>query len=312
LKNLILGGAGFIGSHLNNALAARSQICISIDSLSMGNTLERAGLACELIVDDISSSANLANLLKSFRPDRIYHFAANSDILASSLNAELDIKNTFLTTQNLVNAIREADLKPQIIFASSSAVYGELVGKIGESSQKHPRSPYGWTKLLSETILKDALNLQTIGKLIIVRFPNVTGAWQTHGVVKDLVRKLKMNHEFLEVLGDGNQQKPYVLANELCEAIILLAESHKESLLEVNLAPSDEITVKQIVKELLNLSQLNPKLNYGTTPYGWEGDIAKYSYDTSLARKLLGDFSFSSSKTAIRQSLEWEWQHYGV
>jgi UDP-glucose 4-epimerase len=312
LKNLILGGAGFIGAHLNAALTKRSQTCISIDSLSMGNTLERAGLACELIVEDVNSSTNLANLLESFCPDRIYHFAANSDISASSLNPELDIKNTFLTTQYLVNAVQEAELKPHIIFASSSAVYGELAGKISESSKKHPKSPYGWTKLLSESILKEALKSQTIGKLTIVRFPNVTGAWQTHGVVKDLVRKLKLNEEFLEVLGDGNQQKPFVLVNELCEAIILLVDSHKDSLLEVNLSPSDEITVKQIVKELLNVSHLNPKLNYGATPYGWEGDIPKYSYDTSLAEQLLGDFSFSSSKTAIRQSLEWEWNHYGV
>jgi UDP-glucose 4-epimerase len=307
LINLILGGAGFIGTNLNISLAKIGQSALNVDSLLMGNNLAKTKQEFNLIEASISGAEFLEEILLTHKPDRIYHLAANSDISASSTNPSIDISNTFLTTYFLIEACRKSRIFPEIVFSSTSAVYGPSKNSIIESTSKNPVSSYGWSKLLSEEILKESQKSGVISRLLVVRFPNVTGMWQTHGVVKDLVQKLKMNHDVLNVLGDGNQNKPYVLANELTDTILNLVDVDWTGCLEVNLAPKDQISVKQIVNELINVSKLKPKLVFGETPYGWVGDIPEYSYDTSYSEQILGPLPFRSSKDAIVESVKWEW-----
>jgi UDP-glucose 4-epimerase len=310
MKLLVLGGAGFIGTNLYPLIAPQNQVLV-FDSLQMGNNLSRANIESEIIEENMLNLDRLSSVLEEFKPDRIFHFAANSDISASAKNSQIDIDNTYLTTHNLVQACIFAKLRPQVIFASSSAVYGPADLPITEKSPKSPISSYGWMKLLSEEVLKNALQNNQISKLTIVRFPNVTGKWQTHGVVKDLVSKLKKNKDQLDILGDGNQSKPYVLVNELCKEILRLLNLQDRSFEEVNLAPIDVVSVKEIVDSLIRYSKLKPRLNYEANSYGWIGDVPKYSYDTNHAKSLLGIINFGTSQNAIDKSIAWEWDYSG-
>ena len=307
MKNLILGGAGFIGANLHELLHDSGEETCVVDSLLMGNTLECGKSPYKLITNDLMDLEEVSGILFEHSPTRIFHLAANSNIAASNLDPTIDIENTFLTTFNLIQACSKLQIKPEIIFASTSAIYGNTKGAIREESTKMPISPYGWMKLASETILKQAFSDKTISKLLILRFPNVTGRWQTHGVVKDLVHKLKKNSDILEVLGNGFQKKPYMDAQHLVHCIKLLADSHLHGYLEVNLGAKDQISVREIVNELLKISGLSPQVLFGDTEIGWAGDVPNYYFDNSKFHSLFGESITKSSLEAIQNSLLFEW-----
>jgi UDP-glucose 4-epimerase len=275
------------------------------DNLSMGNKLEHLGLPILLNVGDMTSSSWVEELLREFQPTRIYHLAANSDISASALDPSLDINNTLISTINLGYAVRRHPVK-ELVFSSSSAVFGDSSSVLSENSAKKPTSAYGWMKFSSELILEALFEESFVSKYLCVRFPNVTGELQTHGVVHDLVKKLMNDSKRLEVLGDGSQLKPYVYVSELVGAINSLIDSPWDGMKTVNLGPIDQISVSEIVEALLDLSGLSPDVVFGVSRSGWEGDVPEYQFELSVAREILGTVPFGSSADAIRRSIAWE------
>jgi UDP-glucose 4-epimerase len=306
MRVLIFGGAGFIGSNLVRQLYENGTRDILVaDNLSMGNKLEHLDLPILLNVGDMTSSAWVQGLVREFKPTSIYHLAANSDISASVLDPSLDIYNSLISTINLSYAIRNSPVQ-ELVFSSSSAVFGNSSSVLTENSKKRPTSAYGWMKLSSELILKSLFEEGFVSKYLCVRFPNVTGELQTHGVVHDLVRKLTTNSKRLEVLGDGSQLKPYVYVTELVEAINSLIDAPWDGFMTVNLGPVDQTSVSEIVDALLDISGLSPDVVFGTSRSGWEGDVPEYKFDLSVAREILGKVPFGSSADAIRRSITWE------
>jgi len=310
MRALIFGGAGFIGSNLVKQLYENGvkDILVS-DNLSMGNQLEGIGLPIHLNIGDMTSSVWVEGLVRNFKPTRIYHLAANSDISASALDPSLDINNTLISTINLAYAIRKYPVS-ELVFSSSSAVFGDSPSVLSENSKKSPASAYGWMKFSSELILESLFEEGFVTKYLCVRFPNVTGELQTHGVVHDLVKKLVKNSKRLEVLGDGSQLKPYVYVTELVEAINSLIDAPWDGIKTVNLGPVDQASVSEIVDALLDISGLSPDVVFGTSRSGWEGDVPEYKFDLSVARELLGNVPFSSSADAIKRSITWELGKY--
>lgn len=295
-----------MGTHLARELLASGESEILIfDNLSMGNKIAEAGLEVQVIVEDMTDSAAVFKVLKDFGPERIFHLAANSDISASVLNPMLDIENTLLTSVNLAAAIRQIPVR-ELVFSSSSAIFGETSVALSEESPRKPVSAYGWTKLASEVILHSLAQEKFVQKYLCVRFPNVTGAFQTHGVVHDLVKKLRNSPEYLEVLGDGSQLKPYALVSDLVLDIVRLIESEFLGALSINIGPKDQVTVAQIVEELVHQSGLHPKIAFGASRSGWQGDVPEYMFDYTAAEKVLGKLSFRKSIDAIRESIRWE------
>ena len=148
-----------------------------------------------------------------------------------------------------------------------------------------------------------------IEKLLIARFPNVTGMWQTHGVVFDLLNRLKQNKDFLEVLGDGNQQKPYVLASELVEALESLMGQQWVGSKVINLGPNSSTSVRRIVEIICKVTGLSPTIRYGNTPFGWTGDIPSYELDTTRSLEYFSDSPFMNSDVAIERAANWFWSY---
>lgn len=236
---LIFGGAGFIGTNLVEKLQKEpSNQILVFDNLTLGNRLDKLSVKTNLVVADMTNDASVAEVLEKFQPDVIYHLAANSDIYSSSENPTIDIDNTLISTVVLSNALRQTTLKPTIIFASSSAVYGESPTSLSEKSKTSPISSYGWMKLASERVLEKLTYDGHVEKCLVVRFPNVTGNYQTHGVVHDLVKKLKSNNAQLDVLGNGSQSKPYALASELCLNFLKILNRNWSGFRVYNLAPT--------------------------------------------------------------------------
>jgi UDP-glucose 4-epimerase len=300
----VFGGAGFIGSHVVSHLVMNPNNHISIfDNFSQGNQLSESDrFRVKIFEGDMTRTTSVKKFISTFDPERIYHLVANSNIADSVDNPDLDYRNTLLSTLSLCEVLPAYPVN-ELIFASSSAVYAQSLTSVTEMSPMSPISNYGWMKLASEKALKASAMSGNIKRLLIARFPNVTGARLTHGVVFDLVRKLIDNPKDLQVLGDGQQTKPYMLAETLVEIISKILNLSWSESLTLNISSTDRISVQDIVKVILEESGFAPQVHYQTTPYGWKGDVPNYDLDTTLLRSLLPDLKLSSSFDAIRQSV---------
>lgn len=303
---LIFGGAGFIGSNLAELLLGQGHKVSVVDNLIATGSPEILAKSTRFFEIDMTDSNEVIKSIEITEPDRIYHLAANSDISASSANPGIDLRNTLETTQSLLRSIEKTGTRAPLIFASSSAVYGEKSGSIQESDVCLPISPYGWMKLASEKLIEHSFANGLLSKVLIARFPNVTGAYQTHGVVYDLVRRAKASSSELSVLGDGSQTKPYVLASELVVALeSVILNLSDESSLTLNLSPRDRISVREIAN--LVRMEVSPELeiSFGSAPKGWPGDVNSYELNCERAESLPFMPKFGSSENAIKSAIKW-------
>ena len=134
-KYLVTGGAGFIGSHLCDRLLKEDCRVTALDDLSLGReeflSRARENPDFQFIRGDILDSGLLDSVFREGNFDGVFHLAANSDIRAEGGETNRDLKLTFLTTFSVLDAMRRAGVK-KIVFASSSAIYGPVSGKISE------------------------------------------------------------------------------------------------------------------------------------------------------------------------------------
>lgn len=305
-KYLIFGGAGFIGRNYCDMLLKESGTSIVVfDNLSMGNQIQEIQNDLRLIQGEMTDQLQVSEVVARERPDVVIHLAANSDISAAAKNPLLDVRNTFESTVSLANAILTAPV-PEVIFASSSAIYGQVAGPITDKTIPKPESSYGWMKLASEKVLEKCVEIGALESLLVTRFPNVTGRWQTHGVVFDLCRKLINADKELVVLGDGSQLKPYANPEELVAKIHQISSLERKGTTSVLLAPNDQASVSEIATELTRIFQKDVAIKYGNARSGWLGDVPEYSFDCSFTESLVGPLNFKSSKKAIIDSATWE------
>jgi UDP-glucose 4-epimerase len=299
-RALILGGSGFVGQNLQKSLLLEKFDVLNLDLEATPNNTKNENW--DEILGDVANPNFLARILSEFQPNLLFHLAANSDIKSGQSGSNLDLRNTLNTTLALSEALKVHPVST-VIFASTSAVFGEerLNGKTFNSLNV-PISAYGIAKLASEKILEASFFTGSIEKLLVVRFPNVVGEHMTHGLIYDLTSKYLMNSSQIEVLGDGSQEKPYILATDLLELIFKLLPTFKGKLL-VEVGPSDTIRVKRIVEILLEALPTRPEVKFGSSKIGWEGDVNKYAIDTSQISEILKDFIIRSSADAINAAI---------
>lgn len=306
MRSLVIGGGGFIGHNLAELLLAEDGSSISIiDREPTSEFLSNSNL--NYFQFDANDTRQLMKCIQQTQPQVIFHLAANSDISKSSVNPEFDAKDTFGTTNSLVNALIMAKYETEVVFSSTSAVYGNKNKGISEQETRVPVSSYGWMKYASEELLLTAQKNKIISRLLIARFPNVTGKYQTHGVVFDLVNKIRNSKTELNVLGNGNQTKPYITASLLCRILNDVLKLRWENQLILNIGPSDTISVKKIVSILKQVTNLEFNEIYGDSESGWFGDIPNYFLDTKLLYQLLPELKIPSSEESITNSISHQW-----
>ncbi len=246
----------------------------------------------------------MTQLLTEIRPNTIYHLAANSDISAGIADASLDFGDTLMTSSAVRLAVAQSGVQ-RLVFASSSAIFGIVEGPIGEDPEivPAPISWYGKAKLASEFILESLAGQRPDLAILVVRFPNVVGPLATHGVVFDFIRKLRTDPTRLEVLGDGNQTKPYVHVSDLIDGMHFFLEQAKSGVTRVNIGPPDLIDVKGIAREVCEAMRLSPEVIYGDSAHGWVGDVPRYEFDTTVMQAR--GFTLSTpSAQAVRMAAE--------
>jgi UDP-glucose 4-epimerase len=287
---LVTGVAGFVGSHLADRLLEQGCRVVGIDNLSRGtcSNLDEAlrNPAFHFFEADLADMASFRRIVANFRITAVWHMAANSDIPGGIADPNVDLRDTFQTTFNTLLVMREAGIR-WIAFASTSAVYGVHDEVLREDSGPlFPISNYGAMKLASEALISAAVE-SFLERAWIFRFPNVVGARATHGIIFDLLKKLKPNPPDLEVLGDGTQQKPYLHISDLLDAMLIVHERTSDALNYFNIGPADEGTsVLRIAQAVLREASPLTPLRFTGGNRGWIGDVPRFRYSIEKIKRL--------------------------
>jgi len=285
---VVTGGAGFIGSHLVDALVARGDHVIVIDSLAAGS---KEFLAPHLVSGSVSLLP-LDLLHDGWQAalegaDLVCHLAADPDVRMSSVSPQSQIQNNIMATFRVLEAMRDGQAG-EILFTSTSTVYGDatVLPTPEDYTPLEPISVYGASKLACEALI--ASYSHTYGmKAWVYRFANIIGSRSGHGVIPDFIRKLQENPQELEILGDGSQSKSYLLVQECVDAM-LFAASHAHGRYNVfNIGSEDWVdvtTIADIVCHELGLHDVLYRYTGGSR--GWVGDVPRMQLAIDRIREL--------------------------
>jgi UDP-glucose 4-epimerase len=307
-KYFIVGGAGFIGSHLaRKVFKDNPNALITIyDNFSSGQMwhleeiIDKKNL--EIIKDDIKNLDVLKESMKGH--DVVYHFASNPDISKAVTQPDIDFWEGTYLTNNVLEAMRVNNVN-NLLYASGSGIYGDtgLIEVNEDYSPQLPISTYGASKLSCEAIISSYCFMFDMNASTF-RFANVVGPNQTHGVGYDFVRRLLKNNKELNILGDGTQSKSYIYVSDIVNALRLIEQKNLPGFSYFNVATLDYITVKEIadiVLDLLNLKNVEYKFTGGNR--GWKGDVPVIRMNSEKIRKFGWKNEFTSFE-AIKLSVE--------
>lgn len=312
---IITGGGGYIGGHLALRLVKEGHEVKVIDKLPLEDAFRLVPVIdnkrfsyCQL---EISDTVDLVPMFRGF--DAVFHFAASADITLGFQQTDLDIKQGSMLTYKVLETMRQAGVK-DIIFSSTGTVYGypAKVPTPEDSGTFLPISLYGASKLASEGLISAFCHCYGLDGWIF-RFGNIIGKDSQRGVIWDLIEKLKKNSSELEVLGDGEQLKDYVYIDDCLDAMLYGYSKSKEKVNVFNIGSDSNLSVKQVVKIILEDAKLNDvKVRYSGGPAGWRGggwpgDVNLVLYD--IARlKVFGwkprFSSYAAVKQAVKETLE--------
>ena len=312
-KIFLCGGAGFIGSNLVSSLLSNNKnIQLTVfDNLTSGsldffnkdiiNTIN-------FIRGDIKDLDSLNSHINGH--DCIMHLAANPDVSGAIEKPDIDFWEGTYLTQNILEAMRTNNIS-NLIYTSGSGVYGEKVDENFNESFGPclPISTYGASKLACESLMSAYCHMYDF-KIRALRFANVVGPQQTHGVGFDFLRRLRSDNTRLDILGDGKQTKSYIHILDVISAINLMLEQlylpTSNNYDVFNVASNDYLSVNKIAEMVcatLNLNKENVLFEYTGGERGWKGDVPNIKFDCSKIKSLGWEPKFSSEK-AMAESLK--------
>ena len=261
---LVTGGAGFVGHHLVSSLEARGDEVLVVDDLS-AEVVDGLPSGTRLARLDISTG-DLLHTFESWRPDVVYHLAAQVSVPRSMLEPRRDLEVNVLGTLRVIEAAKAAGANRVVFTSSGGAVYGETDEPATEASRLRPMSYYGAHKALAERYVEwSGLSFA------IARPSNVYGAGQPargEGAVIAAFVEATTQGIPLVVHGDGDQSRDFLHVSDLVAALLLLG-GHSDSGIW-NVASGHATTVRELV-EALRRSSFSPLRT--TTSVRRPGDI---------------------------------------
>jgi UDP-glucose 4-epimerase len=311
LKVLVTGGAGFIGSHIVDAMVDRGDEVLAFDNLTSGSLKNlseaKASSKFRFVEGDLKDFSGFAELLNGV--SLVYHFAANPEVRVGQTDPSLHFNENLFATFRLLEGMRRSGEARTIVFASTSTVYGEAtrLPTPEDYGPMLPISTYGASKLGCESLISSyAYTHQMRG--LILRLGNCVGRRSGHGVLHDFIKKLRTNPNELEILGDGSQNKSYVHIDDCVGAIVKTSDKFMEAQTRIdvyNLSSPDQVSVKriaEIVAEEMGLPDTKLRFTGGVDGgRGWLGDVKvmRLSVDKLLT---LGWRPLLNSEEAIRKA----------
>ncbi len=311
---LVVGGAGYIGSHTAHALRRKGEEVIIYDNLSTGYSVLAEGF--ELVIGDISDSKKLAALLR--RVDAVMHFAAHAYVGESVENPRKYFQNNLLGSLSLLNSVMDSRVR-KFIFSSTCAVYGVPVKvPMTEDNPRLPVNPYGSSKLAFEFALEAYAKAYEL-RFVAFRYFNAAGADEngkigemhdpeTH-LIPAIFEAIKGKRPALQIFGDdyptpdGTCIRDYIHVSDLAEAHVLgLDYLDSKDSVALNLGTGQGYSVKEVVSTIEKVvglkvpSQMAPRR---------PGDPPSLVADPSRSEKLMNWKAKRSLEEIV--SSAWKW-----
>ena len=297
MRALVTGGAGFIGSHVVDALLARGDEVHVFDNLSTG---KREHVAERATFHEADIRADADDVFAEARPEVCFHLAAHADVPSSVERPVYDAEVNVLGTVRLLEAAREHGT--QLVFTSTGgALYGECEVPAREDIPRHPLSPYGVSKLCGEEYLATWNRLHGT-KHVTLRFGNVYGPRQDSslegGVVAIFLERMARD-EATQIFGDGGHTRDYVYVGDVVEGV-LAAAGHEGG--TFNIASGVGTTVAELHAACRRASRSERAPEHAPPR---PGDLLRSLIDPGLAERELGWRARHSLEEGLQ--LTWEW-----
>jgi UDP-glucose 4-epimerase len=267
MKALVTGGSGFIGSHLVTHLLEEGHDVMILDAKAPFKDEHRKYWRLSL-VDDYTSNAGF--IFKEFKPDIVYHLAAQTSVERSVKDPMHDAHVNIMGTLNVIRWCEK--YKAKLVFASTAATYGEpRYLPIDEDHELDPASPYGVSKMACESYIRQSGVNHTI-----LRFGNVYG----HGGVGVITHFIldAVNHGQVWINGDGNQKRDFIYVKDLVRALIDCMDKGDGK--TINLSSNTQTTIQALRGIISEVLQTEIAVSYHEKR---EGDIEDSQMTNSLA-----------------------------
>jgi UDP-glucose 4-epimerase len=273
---LVLGGAGFIGSHLVERLIQEGAIVTVFDNLKTGtvenldNVLNHPNF--NFFYGDVKDRKKVDEIVPG--NEIIFHFCDDSDIQFAAKHPDTYMEQNVLGLYYVLEAMRKNGIKT-ILFPSSTTVFGHIENPpISEKGGPLiPLSIYGGAKLAAEGLISAWAHTFDF-KAIVFRFVGIIGGKMEHGVLHDFVKKLKKDPTQLKILGDGTQMRSFVLVDECVEGMLIALEKAEKNYNIIHIGNTDEISINHtagIVIQAMGLE--NVTIHRDAQRAGWKGDV---------------------------------------
>ncbi|WLR54787.1 NAD-dependent epimerase/dehydratase family protein [Mesobacillus subterraneus] len=298
MKVLVVGGAGFIGSHVVDALVKKGYEIVVVDNLSSGKKdfLHPGAAFYSLNILD----EGFVTIFEKERPDAVFHLAAQINVQKSIENSRLDAEVNILGTLKILELCKKHDCK--LIYSSSAAVYGNPVYlPVDERHPVKPLSNYGISKYTPEMYIS-LYSQQYDVDYTILRYANVYGPRQDaegEGGVVSIFMKKMINNEPPIIFGNGEQTRDFIYVEDVAAANIAAMEKDCRGVF--NISSNQEMTINSLVDEI------NSSLKTKLAPIHKKfraGDILHSCLNNLLAQNKLGWEPRFSFKEGLKKTVD--------
>lgn len=301
---LVTGANGFIGKSLVEHLSANGDYSIICASRRFDPT-SRPTASVRYHHGNLLDDYHVTRLM-ACDPDVIIHLAANPIVKMDERRPSDIIEDNVVVTHNLLARSPEGCI---FVNASSVTVYGSndlsSLSGASETSRQSPCSVYGASKAASEHLVNAYTSMGRVRGINIRLVANV-GPDATHGLLKDIIRKLGSKSPTLELLGDHpGSCKPFLHVDDTSQAFILAASDHRWlTQTFVNISPAGGITVERFAKCVMDELGIHKPITWLGENANWKGDNRVVIIDSSLARSLGWSPNHKDSESAVRQAVK--------
>lgn len=300
MKYLVTGGAGFIGSHIIDQLIKDGNEVVCYDNFSTGKKLfiqqHLKNKKFTLIKGDLLDVKKINKAMKGI--DFVFHIAGYADVRSGINDHHINHLQNLEATHAVLEAMHAHNVT-KIAFSSTSSVYGDAeVHPTPEFTSFHPTSLYGAAKAASEQYI-EAYAAYYDWNVYIFRFVSFVGERYTHGIIYDILKKVKENPNTLELLSDGTPRKSSVYVGDGVKAIFTAIKKAKKGVNIFNIGHDEIMTVDEIVDTVLKAASISIKKKYLGGKRGWKGD----NNFVHLDNKKLKAIGWKPTKT-LKQGIE--------